>query len=223
MKRVLVFTRTKHGANKVVRQLERASVSAEAIHGNKSQGARERALANFKTGQTRVLVATDIAARGIDVDDISHVINYDLPNEPESYVHRIGRTGRAGASGMAYSLCDADERAFLVDIERLIQMHIPRAAAGYPYASDRGVPARADLKPLRKSENGQTAPKAPAPRSDDRAGGSSQRPSNGSRRRGGVGSRSPSRRCGIRVSQVVRSVCRRVAKLMRPHPRPLSS
>ncbi|RPI97663.1 MAG: DEAD/DEAH box helicase [Chloroflexi bacterium] len=186
MKRVLIFTRTKHGANKVARQLERASVSAEAIHGNKSQGARERALANFKAGQTRVLVATDIAARGIDVDDISHVINYDLPNEPESYVHRIGRTGRAGASGMAYSLCDTNERAFLVDIERLIQMHIP-PAADYPYASALGLPARTDLKPIRKSGNGQSAPKAQAPRSAERDGGSRQGPSNGPRRRGGWG------------------------------------
>jgi ATP-dependent RNA helicase RhlE len=104
------FHTTKHGANKVVRQLERASVFAEAIHGNKSQSAREQALANFKRGTTRVLVATDIAARGIDVDAITHVINYDLPNEPESYIHRIGRTGRAGASGIAYSFCDTEER-----------------------------------------------------------------------------------------------------------------
>ncbi len=138
IKRVLVFTRTKHGANKVVKQLGRASVFAEAIHGNKSQSAREQALANFKRGTTRVLVATDIAARGIDVDAITHVINYDLPNEPESYIHRIGRTGRAGALGTAYSFCDTDERASLVDIERLIRAPIPRAA-GYPYASKLGV------------------------------------------------------------------------------------
>ncbi|MCZ2098980.1 MAG: DEAD/DEAH box helicase [Chloroflexota bacterium] len=148
--RVLVFTRTKHGANKVVRQLERARVSAEAIHGNKSQSARERALANFKDGATRVLVATDIAARGIDVDDISHVINYDLPNEPESYVHRIGRTARAGASGIAYSFCTADERAYLVDIERLIRLHIPRAAH-HPFASEVPLPPPTDLQPRAKS------------------------------------------------------------------------
>jgi len=133
MKRVLVFTRTKHGADKVVRLLKRESVSAAAIHGNKSQSAREQALASFKTGTARVLVATDIAARGIDVDSITHVINYDLPNEPESYVHRIGRTGRAGASGIAYSFCDMDERPYLTDIERLIRMHIPTAAE-HPYA-----------------------------------------------------------------------------------------
>jgi ATP-dependent RNA helicase RhlE len=116
----------------------------EAIHGNKSQSAREQALANFKNGKIHILVATDIAARGLDVEDITHVVNYDLPNEPESYVHRIGRTGRAGASGKAYSFCDRDERAFLVDIERLIRMRIP-AAADYPYASDQGVPLPTDL------------------------------------------------------------------------------
>ncbi len=145
MKRVLVFTRTKHGANKVVRLLERASVNAEAIHGNKSQSAREQALANFKMGRTRVLVATDIAARGLDVEAITHVINYDLPNEPESYVHRIGRTARAGASGIAYSFCDVEERAYLIDIERLIRMNIP-AATNYPYASELAAPAATDLR-----------------------------------------------------------------------------
>ena len=117
IRRALVFTRTKHGANKLVEQIARSSIRAEAIHGNKSQTARERALANFKSGATRVLVATDIAARGLDVDDVTHVINYDLPNEPESYVHRIGRTARAGASGVAFSFCDNDERAYLRDIE----------------------------------------------------------------------------------------------------------
>jgi ATP-dependent RNA helicase RhlE len=125
--RVLVFTRTKHGANKVTTKLQRAGIEAEAIHGNKSQGARERALAGFKTGATRVLVATDIAARGIDVEEISHVINFDLPNIPESYVHRIGRTARAGASGDAVSFCDREERAFLKDIEREIRMRVPVA------------------------------------------------------------------------------------------------
>ena len=128
MKKVLVFTRTKHGANKVVKQLTKASLPAEAIHGNKSQTARVKALSNFKRGQTRILVATDIAARGIDVDQITHVINYDLPNEPESYVHRIGRTARAGASGIAYSFCDVEERAYLKNIEKLIRMPIPKAA-----------------------------------------------------------------------------------------------
>jgi ATP-dependent RNA helicase RhlE len=118
-RRVLVFTRTKHGANKVAQQLDRAAISTVAIHGNKSQGARQRALADFKAGRVRVLVATDIAARGIDVDGITHVINLDVPNEPESYVHRIGRTARAGASGVALSFCDKEERGYLRAIERL--------------------------------------------------------------------------------------------------------
>ncbi|MBL8165705.1 MAG: DEAD/DEAH box helicase [Anaerolineae bacterium] len=130
IRRVLVFTRTKHGANKVVQQLERGGIQAEAIHGNKSQSAREKALAGFKRGSTRVLVATDIAARGIDVDDITHVINYDLPHEPETYVHRIGRTARAGASGFAYSFCSNEERPLLRQIERLIRLQVPAADAG---------------------------------------------------------------------------------------------
>ncbi|WP_242692088.1 DEAD/DEAH box helicase [Aridibaculum aurantiacum] len=121
----LVFTRTKHGADKVVKDLRRANIEAEAIHGNKSQNARQRALTLFKGGQLRVLVATDIAARGIDVDDLSHVINYELPNVPETYVHRIGRTGRAGASGIALSFCDAEERAYLRDIQKVIARTIP--------------------------------------------------------------------------------------------------
>ncbi len=123
--RVLVFTRTKHGADKVVRQLAKAGHKAEAIHGNKSQSQRERVLAAFRDGSLRTLIATDIAARGIDVDGVSHVINYDLPNIPESYVHRIGRTARAGADGVAISFCDHEERAYLRDIERLIRMAIP--------------------------------------------------------------------------------------------------
>jgi ATP-dependent RNA helicase RhlE len=123
--RALVFTRTKHGADKVVRALAKAGLDAAAIHGNKSQGQRERVLAAFRAGSVRTLVATDIAARGIDVEGISHVFNYDLPNIPESYVHRIGRTARAGATGIAISFCDADERAFLRDIEKLIRISIP--------------------------------------------------------------------------------------------------
>lgn len=123
--RALVFTRTKHGADKVTRDLSRAGIMAEAIHGNKSQNARQKALNNFKTRQTRVLVATDIAARGIDIDDLSHVINFELPNIPESYVHRIGRTGRAGAIGSAIAFCDAEEKAYLKDIQRLIGRQIP--------------------------------------------------------------------------------------------------
>ena len=123
--RVLVFTRTKHGADKVVRVLQKGGHKAEAIHGNKSQNQRERVLAAFRDGSLRTLIATDIAARGIDVDGISHVINYDLPNIPESYVHRIGRTARAGAAGVAISFCDHEEMAYLRDIQRLIRMDIP--------------------------------------------------------------------------------------------------
>ena len=125
--RVLVFTRTKHGADKVVRGLARFGLAAEAIHGNKSQSQRERVLQAFRDGRVRTLIATDIAARGIDVDGISHVVNYDLPNIPESYVHRIGRTARAGAAGIAISFCDAEERPFLRDIEKLIRQSIPSA------------------------------------------------------------------------------------------------
>ncbi len=123
--RALVFTRTKHGADKVVRSLVRAGIAAEAIHGNKSQGQRERVLAAFRKGEVRTLVATDIAARGIDVDGISHVVNFDVPNVPETYVHRIGRTARAGADGVAISLCDGEEAAFVRDIEKVIRMSIP--------------------------------------------------------------------------------------------------
>ena len=125
MGRTLVFTRTKHGADKVVKHLEQVGVQADAIHGNKSQPQRERALAAFRSGQVKVLVATDIAARGIDVDGVTHVINFDLPNVPESYVHRIGRTARAGSTGIAISFCDAQERAFLRDIEKLIRARVP--------------------------------------------------------------------------------------------------
>jgi ATP-dependent RNA helicase RhlE len=119
MSRVIVFTRTKHGANRVATQLEKAGIPAAAIHGNKSQNARQKALEEFRSGTTRILVATDIAARGIDVDDITHVVNYELPVDAESYVHRIGRTARAGRSGVAYSFCDPSERGALKDIERL--------------------------------------------------------------------------------------------------------
>ncbi len=122
--RVLVFTRTKHGADKVVRQLNQEGVAADAIHGNKSQTARQHALLRFRQGTLRVLVATDLASRGIDVDGISHVINYDLPSEPEAYVHRIGRTGRAGADGVALSFCDSSERSALRAIEKLVRRSI---------------------------------------------------------------------------------------------------
>ncbi len=135
---VIVFTRTKHGADKVAKDLSRSGITAEAIHGNKSQNARQRALANFKNGSTRVLVATDIAARGIDIDALSHVINFDLPEVPETYVHRIGRTGRAGASGIAYSLCDVEELDYLKGIQKLIGKQIPLVSE-HPFpAADSG-------------------------------------------------------------------------------------
>jgi len=129
VERAIVFTRTKHGANRLSEQLVRSGFGSAAIHGNKSQSARERALDAFRRGATRVLVATDVAARGIDVDGISHVINFDLPNEPESYVHRIGRTGRAGATGRAISFCDREERGLLAQIERLIKKRLTERVA----------------------------------------------------------------------------------------------
>ena len=125
IERVIIFTRTKHGANRVSRNLEQLGVTSSAIHGNKSQNARQKALNEFRDGEIRALVATDVAARGIDVDGITHVINYDLPNEPDSYVHRIGRTARAGATGVSLSFCDHEERGYLRDIERLIRKKIP--------------------------------------------------------------------------------------------------
>jgi ATP-dependent RNA helicase RhlE len=125
IERVLVFMRTKHASDEVVRDLLSNDIHAEAIHGNKSQHARQRALSNFKTGDTRVLVATDIAARGIDIENLTHVLNYELPNEPETYVHRIGRTGRAGASGIAFSFCDREEMGLLRDIQKLLGKTVP--------------------------------------------------------------------------------------------------
>jgi ATP-dependent RNA helicase RhlE len=125
MTRAIVFTRTKHGANRLAEQLEKDGFGTAAIHGNKSQGARQQALNAFKNGKVKVLVATDIAARGIDVDGISHVVNYELPMEPEAYVHRIGRTARAGATGVALSFCDHEERGLLRDIERITRMKVP--------------------------------------------------------------------------------------------------
>ncbi|MFW5691643.1 MAG: DEAD/DEAH box helicase, partial [Chloroflexota bacterium] len=179
MHRTLVFTRTKHGANNLSQQLNKARISAEAIHGDKSQRARETALANFKRGKTQVLVATDIAARGIDVDEISHVVNFDLPNETESYVHRIGRTGRAGASGIAVSFCATEERSHLSDIERLIQMNIP-VVLDHPYPSEQGIPTPTDLNRSRRSANGSSNGKRGQ-------GGPSKRKSGGQRNRRGQG------------------------------------
>jgi ATP-dependent RNA helicase RhlE len=142
VERALVFTRTKHGANRVAEQLEKVGIEAAAIHGNKSQGARERALEGFRLGTIPVLVATDIAARGIDVDGVSLVVNYDLPNVPEQYVHRIGRTGRAGAKGRAIAFCEPEERKLLVAIERFIRQEVPVAGGAPPDAAP-PVPDRA--------------------------------------------------------------------------------
>ncbi len=132
IERVLIFTRTKHGADRVARHLHHSGVRSDAIHGNKAQNARQRALHSFRSGRIRALVATDIAARGIDVEGVTHVINFDLPNEPESYVHRIGRTARAGADGIAISFCDHDESAYLRDIEKTIRQSVT-VIEGHPY------------------------------------------------------------------------------------------
>jgi ATP-dependent RNA helicase RhlE len=158
MDRVLVFTRTKRGADRVCRTLQQAGVATEALHGNKAQNARVRALEAFRSGRARILVATDIAARGIDVAGISHVINYELPNEPESYVHRIGRTARAGAGGSAIAFCDPSERPYLQAIERLMRASVPvvphRLAHGAPTISQRPQPARAGGRPQSKRRRG---------------------------------------------------------------------
>jgi ATP-dependent RNA helicase RhlE len=156
MKRVLVFSRTKHGANRIAEHLVKAGVGAEAIHGNKSQNARERALANFKAGKIRVLVATDIAARGIDIDDVTHVVNFDVPEVPETYVHRIGRTARAGASGMALTFIEQEERPDWRNIVKLTKQDIP-IVEGHPYQSR--VPMNAPLP----STNGSPRPAQRAP------------------------------------------------------------
>jgi ATP-dependent RNA helicase RhlE len=154
--RVLVFIRTKHGADKLVKDLHKANISAEAIHGNKSQNARQRALNNFKASHTRVLIATDIAARGIDIDDLTHVINYDLGDVPETYVHRIGRTGRAGNSGIAIAFCDAEERDNLKAIQKLIGFSIPLIEV-HPF-----LPADSEVVQFRAPKNRSVVPKANA-------------------------------------------------------------
>jgi ATP-dependent RNA helicase RhlE len=152
IKTALVFTRTKHGADKVVKVLLQHHITAEAIHGNKAQNARQRALNNFKAQTTRVLVATDIAARGIDVDELEYVINYEIPNIPETYVHRIGRTGRAGAKGSAFSFCDASEKPFLRDIEKLINKKIP-VVSNHPYPLIDNTPEKSPARPQQFNRN----------------------------------------------------------------------
>jgi len=190
MARVLVFSRTKHGANRIAEHLSKARIEAEAIHGNKSQGARERALAGFKSGRVRVLVATDIAARGIDVDAVTHVINFDVPEVPETYVHRIGRTARAGASGMAITFCEVDERGDLRAIEKLTRQEIP-VVEGHPYESN--IPQSATPPPRlsareKEQRSGDRDGRPPMGRGrGDRGRGGGGGGGGGGRRRGGGG------------------------------------
>jgi ATP-dependent RNA helicase RhlE len=187
----LVFTRTKHGADRVAKDLNRAGVMAEAIHGNKSQNARQRALTNFKEQKIQVLVATDIAARGIDIDELSYVINFELPNVPETYVHRIGRTGRAGASGSSISFCDSEEKAYLKDIQKLIGKSVPVAtdnpfpmngtnvvspgkpvpSTNKPFQRPQQKQQQQPRKDFKRNQNSQTAPKK------SNAGNTSRKPS----------------------------------------------
>ncbi|HEX6979443.1 MAG TPA: DEAD/DEAH box helicase [Alphaproteobacteria bacterium] len=173
MTRVIVFTRTKRGADKVARYLEMAGIAVASIHGNKSQGARQAALEAFRNGKTRVLVATDIAARGIDVDGVSHVVNYELPNVPESYVHRIGRTARAGADGIALSFCDQDERIYLRDIEKLIRKRLTVIG---PPAGDGSIAASPDARPPQPPARTRAARHDAPPRKAGQRRGGSPRP-----------------------------------------------
>jgi ATP-dependent RNA helicase RhlE len=157
----LIFSRTKHGADRIAKDLTKGGVDALAIHGNKSQNARQNALGNFKSGKTRVLVATDIAARGIDVDNLSHVINFELPNVPETYVHRIGRTGRAGANGIALSFCDGEEKEFLHDIQKLIGKNVP-VITDHPFPMNgaaSATPAQKNSDKRNHSPRGNNGPK----------------------------------------------------------------
>ena len=194
---VLIFSRTKHGANKIVKQLDKVQIKSEAIHGNKSQGARQRALENFKNRETRVLIATDIAARGIDVSQLELVINFDLPNIPETYVHRIGRTGRAKNSGIAISFCDIEERPYLRDIQKLIDFKIP-IVTQHPFADEveelptKKAPTRGQknhTKPQRRSGGSDN-------RSNDRRANSSDNRGGGNRNSGGSENRSGNKSSG---------------------------
>ncbi|PRP99006.1 ATP-dependent RNA helicase RhlE [Enhygromyxa salina] len=177
--RSLVFSRTKHGANRIAKYLSDAGVGSAAIHGNKSQGARTRALDAFRKGDLRVLVATDIAARGLDIDSVSHVINFDLPNVPETYIHRIGRTARAGASGIALSFCDIEERPYLADIERLLRCHIDRVE-DHAYPPAQALPGPTDLAGKSSGQGrgggGGRGPSRNKPRRGKRSGRRPRRP-----------------------------------------------
>ena len=181
-KRVIVFTRTKHGANKVTEILDQNGIRSEAIHGNKSQTARQKALENFRAGRTRVLIATDIAARGIDIDEITHVINFELPNVAETYVHRIGRTARAGTKGMAISFCDEEERAYLRDIEKLIGKKVP-LDTNQPYHIAYNGPVR-PAPPEQRGGGGRRGGGRPGG-----SGGGGQKRGFGGNRSGGGGGR----------------------------------
>ncbi len=177
MESVLVFTRTKYGADKVARLLNKSKITAEAIHGNKSQNARQRTLANFKERTTRVLIATDIAARGIDVDNLTHVVNFELPNVPETYVHRIGRTGRAGRTGVAYSFCKADEMPLLRDIEKLIGKRI-EVAGGKPFSASETAES-VEQKKVAKAKNDDARRKTLSCRKDAVASRNGHKSGNG--------------------------------------------
>ena len=198
---VLVFSRTKHGANKLSQQLEKAGINAAAIHGNKSQGARTKALAGFKAGKIRVLVATDIAARGLDIAQLPQVVNFDLPNVPEDYVHRIGRTGRAGAAGKAYSLVSADEIKQLNAIEQVIQKHLPREYVD-GFEPDHEVPASAPLRKPQGQGQGRARAKSPSGKPGARhtsRGRGSEGHNRPQQRKGGPGNRSrPAKRGNTR-------------------------
>jgi ATP-dependent RNA helicase RhlE len=191
MQQVLVFSRTKHGADRITRELAKVNIPASAIHGDKSQGAREKALAQFKERKIKVLVATDIAARGIDIDSLEWVINYDLPNEPESYVHRIGRTGRAGASGTAISFCDIDERPYLKDIEKLIKFKI-KEIADHPFPIN--------SRDEQEHEANKGKPKPQQNRGGRQQSGGGQRKSGNNSSRPGQGSKSASNSGGPKRS-----------------------
>jgi ATP-dependent RNA helicase RhlE len=198
VERAIVFTRTKHGANRLSQQLTRAGLSAAAIHGNKSQSARERALEGLRNGTVTALVATDIAARGIDVRGISHVVNYDLPNDPESYVHRIGRTGRAGERGVAISLCDDEEKPLLRDIERIIRRRINVAVAKLKPRAESSAPRLDVMRDPREPRLGDRGPERVASgggqRPDFRSGGQPNQQRQGSGGGPAGRSRGPRRR-----------------------------
>ena len=175
LKRVLIFTRTKHGADRVAKHLHQRGIRSDAIHGNKAQNARQRALNGFRNGQLRALVATDIAARGIDVEGVTHVINFELPNDPESYVHRIGRTARAGAGGIAISFCDHEERGYLHDIEKTIRQSVT-VIEDHPYHEAEIANDTGPFKKLRRSSGkGRTRHGAPQKKRSNHRRGNAQR------------------------------------------------